>query len=58
MAEKEFSEGSVEIGELSRVVEIYTKAQVDYELVINDLKNYYMELEQLVGVPLSSYKKQ
>ncbi|HWB64160.1 MAG TPA: TolC family protein [Chitinophagales bacterium] len=58
MAEKEFTEGSLEIGELSRVTEIYTKAQVDYELAVNDLKNYYMQLEQLVGVPLSSYKPQ
>jgi outer membrane protein TolC len=56
MAEKEFSEGSVAIGELSRVSEIYTKAQVEYEQSINDLKNYYMELEQLVGQPLNGKK--
>lgn len=57
MAEKQFSVGGIEVGELSRVTEIYTKAQVDYELTVNDLKNSYMELEILVGVPLSSYKK-
>ena len=57
MAEKEFSEGSVAIGELSRVQEIYTKAQVEYEQSINDLKNDYMELEQLVGQPLNSQKQ-
>ncbi len=57
MAEKQFSVGGIEVGELSRVTEIYTKAQVDYELTVNDLKNSYMQLEILVGVPLSSYKK-
>ncbi len=58
MAEKEFNEGSVEVGELSRVTEIYTKAQADYAQCLNDLKNYYMQLEIIVGVPLSSYKQQ
>ena len=57
MAEKQFSVGGIEVGELSRVTEIYTKAQVDYELTVNDLKNSYMELEILIGVPLNSYKK-
>ena len=56
MAEKEFNEGSVEVGELSRVTEIYTKAQVDYAQCLNDLKNDYMQLEILIGFPLSSYK--
>lgn len=56
MAEKQFAVGAIEVGELSRVTEIYTKAQVDYELAVNDLKNYYMDLEQLVGVNLSTYK--
>ena len=53
MAEKEFNEGSIAIGELSRVTEIYTKSQVDYEQSLNDLKNFYMELEQIVGRKLS-----
>jgi outer membrane protein TolC len=57
MAEKEFNEGSVEVGELSRVTEIYTKAQVDYEQCVNDLKNYYMQLQIIVGVPFESYKQ-
>ena len=57
MAEKQFSVGGIEVGELSRVTEIYTTAQVAYEVTVNDLKNSYMELEILVGVPLSSYKR-
>jgi len=53
MAEKEFNEGSVAISELSRVTEIYTKAQVDYEEALHDLKNNYMDLELMVGRPLN-----
>ena len=49
MADKEFNQGSIALGELSRVTEIYTKAQTELELTINDLKNYYMELEQFCG---------
>ena len=49
MAEKEFSEGAISLGELSRVTEIYTKTQTDIELTINDLKTYYMQLEQICG---------
>jgi len=58
MAEKEFKEGGIEVGELSRVTEIYTKALVDYQLAVNDLKNYYQELEITVGIPFSNYKAQ
>ena len=53
MAEKEFNEGSIEVGELSRVTEIYTKAQADYAQCFNDLKNYYMQLQIVCGVPLT-----
>lgn len=53
MAEKEFNEGSVAISELSRVTEIYTKAQVEYEESLHDLKDNYMDLEQMVGRPLN-----
>lgn len=49
MAEKEFQQGAITLGELSRVSEIYTKAQTELELTINDLKNYYMQLEQICG---------
>ncbi len=49
MAEKEFNQGAIAVGELSRVTEIYTKAQTEVETTINDLKNYYMQLEQFCG---------
>jgi outer membrane protein TolC len=49
MAEKQFNQGAVELGELSRVEEIYAKAQTEQELTIQDLRNYYMQLEQLCG---------
>lgn len=54
MAEKEFKEGTVAVGELSRVTEIYTKSMVDYEVGYNDLKNYYMELELMIGRKLDN----
>ncbi|MBL0051949.1 MAG: TolC family protein [Bacteroidetes bacterium] len=49
MAEKEFNQGAIALGELSRVTEIYTKTQTEVETTINDLKNYYMQLEQFCG---------
>jgi outer membrane protein TolC len=54
MAEKEFSEGAISLAELSRVTEIYSKSQTDIELTINDLKNYYMQLEQICGKTFQS----
>lgn len=54
MAEKEFNEGAISIGELSRVSEIYSKAQADLEFTLNDLKNYYMQLEQFCGKSFST----
>lgn len=53
MAEKEFNQGAIAIGELSRVTEIYTKAQTEMETTINDLKKYYMQLEQFCGRPFN-----
>jgi len=47
MAEKEFAEGTITLGELSRVTEIHTKSQTDIELTINDLRTCYMQLEQI-----------
>lgn len=55
MAEKEFKEGGVAVGELSRVTEIYTKSQVDYQVGYNVLKNNYMELELMIGRPLNDH---
>jgi outer membrane protein TolC len=49
MAEKEFSEGAISIGELSRVTEIHTKALTDKEEVLVELKNLYVQLEQICG---------
>jgi outer membrane protein TolC len=54
MAEKEFSQGAIAIGELSRVAEIHSKTQTEAEITLNDLKNYYMQLEQFCGKSFSS----
>ena len=56
MAEKEFNEGAVSIGEISRVWEIYSKAQADLEFTLNDLRNYYMQLEQFCGKSFNTYQ--
>jgi outer membrane protein TolC len=55
MAEKEFSQGVIELGELSRVTEIYNKAQTELVLTINDLKSNYQELEQMCGRSFINY---
>lgn len=55
MAEKEFSQGVIELGELSRVTEIYNKAQTELVLTINDLKSNYQELEQMCGKSFINY---
>lgn len=49
MAEKEFNEGAVAIGELSRVTEIYTKAQTDKIRTLSEMKTTYMQLQQICG---------
>jgi len=54
MAEKEFSEGAISLAELSRVTEIYSRSQTDTELTINDLRTYYMQLEQICGKSFQS----
>lgn len=46
LAEKEFNHGAITLGEVSRVTEIYTKAQTEVEVTLNELTNYYMQLEQ------------
>lgn len=57
MAEKEFSEGAIPVSELSRVSEIYTKAQADYAETFNALKTNYMLLEQMCGVTFGNENK-
>lgn len=52
MAEKEFNEGAITLSELSRVNEIYTKSEIEFEMNISELRNDVMELEQVVGVPI------
>lgn len=49
MAETEFRQGSIAIGELSRVTEIHAKAQTDLELSINSLRSNYALLQMLCG---------
>ena len=49
MAEKGFNQGSIELGEVSRVHEIYSKARVDHQIAIHELKTAYMELEERCG---------
>lgn len=50
MAEQEFNKSAITLSELSRVNEIYTKSEIEYEMNVSELKNAYMELQQVVGV--------
>lgn len=54
MAEKEFQENQITIGELSRVTEIYNTSRTALEICMNEMKIYYMDLEELVGLKLDN----
>ncbi len=49
MAEKEFKHGAIQLGELSRVTEIYTKSQTEFEVTLNELRTTYELLQQICG---------
>ncbi len=58
MAEKEFIQGQIKIEELARVMDIYSKASVEYEVYINRFQTNYVQLEAYTGVNLSDLIKQ
>lgn len=54
MAEKEFSEGVIPIGESARITEFAAKAKMDFETAKREFFVWYMQLETLVGVRLDT----
>jgi len=49
MADKEFQNGVIPVGEYSRISEIVSRAEVDFETAKTDYNTAYMILEELVG---------
>jgi outer membrane protein TolC len=56
MAEKEFQQSQIHISELSRVTELSSNAYAEFEQASNNYEKLYLQLEILIGVPLSSLK--
>ncbi len=52
MAEKEFNEANIPVAELSRIIEISSKAATEYELAKQDFYRNIRVLENLVGTKL------
>jgi len=51
IAEKQFKDGAIDIGELSRLKTIEVNARADYEEVRREFATAYYQMEPLVGVP-------
>jgi outer membrane protein TolC len=52
MAEKEFNEANIPVAELSRIIEISSKAATEYEVVKQEFYRNIKILENLVGIKL------
>jgi outer membrane protein TolC len=52
MAEKEFNEANIPVAELSRIIEISSKAATEYEVVRQEFYKNIKILENLVGIKL------
>jgi outer membrane protein TolC len=55
-AEQEYKAGDIPIMEYSRIMEIKTKADQEYQLAKKELRETYYLLESIVGVKLSTLK--
>ncbi len=58
LADKEFAEGVIAIGESSRITEFASKAKMDFETAKREFFLWYMQLETLVGVRLDTLVRQ
>ncbi len=54
MAEKEFIEGETPLSDMARITEIATKATIDFETAKSDYQMKLKQLENWVGIPLST----
>jgi outer membrane protein TolC len=52
MAEKEFNEANIPVAELSRIIEISSKAAIEYEIAKQDLYRNIRIMENMIGAKL------
>ncbi|SFQ29073.1 Outer membrane efflux protein [Pseudarcicella hirudinis] len=57
MSEKEFLRGQGSVEQLSKVLDVYTKAKIDHETYFNRLQTSFMQLELYIGTNLSTFLK-
>jgi outer membrane protein TolC len=58
LADKEFAEGAIALGESSRITEFASKAKLDFETAKREFFLWYMQLETLIGVRLDTLVRQ
>jgi outer membrane protein TolC len=52
MANQQFQQGDITIGDYTSVMGLASKAESDYEIAKRDFYTWYQQLERLVGVRL------
>ena len=56
LGEEKFRNGQIQLSELSQLYDLMTKYGLDYERSYSAYRSAYIELERVVGVPLSKFK--
>lgn len=56
LGEEKFRNGQIQLAELSQLYDLMTKYGLDYERSYSAYRSAYIELERVVGVPLSKFK--
>jgi len=54
MADKEFHEGVISVGESARITEFASKAKLEFETAKREFFQWYMQLETLLGVRMDT----
>lgn len=56
LGEEKFRNGQIELSELAQLYDLMTKYGLEYERSYSAYRSAYVQLERLVGVPLSKFK--
>lgn len=56
LGEEKFRNGQIELAELAQLYDLMTKYGLEYERSYSAYRSAYIQLERLVGVPLSKFK--
>jgi outer membrane protein TolC len=56
MGEKQFANGELSLSEMGALKEIYSKAQIDFEMARSNFFTSYLILEDIVGIQLNALK--